>query len=90
MKDGSSSLTLNNETAGEGTVLSHGKKGEGGGGVVGIVEKTNTDLRKDMHIGNASLYQQGIFQGEKDRGMKEWEGERMRSIMRSIIPKWNL
>ena len=85
--DGSSSLNMNNKTTGKGTVLSHGQKGEGGGGVVGIVEKTNTDVRKDMHIGNASLYQQGIFQGEKDRGTKEWEGERMRSIMRSIIPK---
>ena len=79
MKDGSSSLTLNKETAGKGTVLSHGNKGEGGGGVVGIVEKANTDVVKDMPIGDTSLSQHGIFQGEKDRGMKEWKDEKYES-----------
>ena len=56
-----------NETAGEGIVLSHGRGGEGGGRVVDIVENTITDVGKDMIIENASLSQQGIFRGEKDR-----------------------
>ena len=84
MKDGSSSLTLNNETAGEGTVLSHGNKGEGGGGVVGIVEKANPDVVKDMPIGDTSLSQHSIFQGEEDRGMKEWKDEKNSQASRVI------
>ena len=74
---------MNNESIGKVTVSTHGPKG-GDSGVVGIVDP---DVGKIMSIGNTSLSQQGIFQGEKDRGTKEWEGERMRSIMRSIIPK---
>ena len=75
MEDGSNSIKLNKKTVGEGTVFSHGQKGEGGGGVVGIVENANPDVEKDMPIGKASLSQQGILRGEKDRGMKEWKEE---------------
>lgn len=73
MEDGSSISSMNNESIGNVTVFSRRKKGEGGGGVVGIVENTNPDVGKDMSTWNESLSQQGIFQGEKDRGTEEWK-----------------
>ena len=66
---------MNNESMGDVTVSSHGQKGEGRGGEVGIIEKSNPDVGKDMPIANASLSQKSIFRGEKDSGTKEWKEE---------------